>query len=251
MPAAANKEKGVSLKGDQAEELVLTYLKEQNRPYGATDLSANLKNRVSKPQAQKALASLADKGEILAKTWGKTTVYCALQDGEDELSPEDLAELEEKIEALKTEEQKLKEDARVMSTRKMDAGKTFKTVHIAGAAQTMEAKAAALAATLATRKSAAASSASNPSATLSASALTALSAQYTSLLALATQRRKLVLDIEGLLLEGLEKKKGRDEEEVWELVGGEWAGEQEKEMWEMVKEVEKCEKEMKRKGGKK
>lgn len=127
---APKKEKVVSAKGDEAEEMVsspsppallqllpldltlsprsplslssqvLNYLVQQNRPYGASeliplyahpqlahsplccstaDLSANLKNRVSKAQAQKALASLHEKGEIMGKTYGKSTVYCALQ----------------------------------------------------------------------------------------------------------------------------------------------------------------------------
>ncbi|ORY80278.1 hypothetical protein BCR35DRAFT_331925 [Leucosporidium creatinivorum] len=51
---------------------------QQNRPYRATGLSANLKNRVSKAQAQKALASLHKEGEIMGKTYGKSTVYCVL-----------------------------------------------------------------------------------------------------------------------------------------------------------------------------
>lgn len=43
------------------------------------DISANLKSKVSKVQAQKTLATLHEKGEILGKVYGKTTVYCALQ----------------------------------------------------------------------------------------------------------------------------------------------------------------------------
>lgn len=43
------------------------------------DISANLKSKVSKIQAQKSLAVLHEKGEILGKVYGKTTVYCALQ----------------------------------------------------------------------------------------------------------------------------------------------------------------------------
>lgn len=47
-------------------------------------------------------------------------------------------------------------------------------------------------------------------------------------------------------MEGFDKKKGQ-EEEVWELVGGEWGGEDEDETWRMVKKVDEVEKEMKRK----
>lgn len=45
----------------------------------AADLSANLKNRVTKATAVKVLGSLQEKGEITGKTYGKTIVYCALQ----------------------------------------------------------------------------------------------------------------------------------------------------------------------------
>ncbi|GAA5884773.1 hypothetical protein JCM6882_005387 [Rhodosporidiobolus microsporus] len=249
MPAAANKDKVVSLKGDQAEELVLNYLKEQNRPYGATDISANLKGRVSKPQAQKALAALLEKGEIMGKTFGKTTIYCALQDGDADLSPEELAALDEQNQTLTSEEQKLKEELKVLAVRKAEATKALRTSELSRAVQDSEAKIPALTATLASRKAAASSSSSSPHgpSALSAAALLALSQQYTSLLALATKRRKIALEIEGMLLEGFEKKKGRDEEEVWEMVGGEYGAEGEAETWMLVKEVEKVDKEMARK----
>lgn len=96
------------------------------------DLSANLKSRVSKPQAQKTLAALHEKGEIMGKVYGKTTVYCALQvsgavvavarrEGADEqsdtdsLDPEAVAELEATIKELKEEETALKEEIKTLS----------------------------------------------------------------------------------------------------------------------------------------
>ncbi|PRQ77990.1 Tat binding protein 1(TBP-1)-interacting protein (TBPIP)-domain containing protein [Rhodotorula toruloides] len=273
------KEKVVSAKGDEAEELVLSYLIEQNRPYGATDISANLKNRVSKPQTQKALASLFEKGEIGAKTFGKTTVYCPLQarplggkrgahcgstlseEGkEDELTslirsqkdedPNEAADggenLDAQIKALREEEEKLKEEVKVLAVRKAEALKTPRNSDLSGLVASLEAKCASLTQAIAARRAAASSASSNPSATLSASALSALSAQYTSLLTLALKRRKICLDIEGMLMEGFDKKKGQ-EEEVWEEVGGEFGGEEEEETWKMVKKVEEVEKEMKRK----
>ena len=45
-----------------------------NRPFGAVDVSANLKGAVTKPLTQKILAALAEKGEIVQKTYG---VSCA------------------------------------------------------------------------------------------------------------------------------------------------------------------------------
>ncbi|EHK97759.1 putative like proteinous-pairing protein 2 [Glarea lozoyensis 74030] len=40
------KEKVEKVNGEEAEKLILEYLREQNRPYGATDLSANLRGKV-------------------------------------------------------------------------------------------------------------------------------------------------------------------------------------------------------------
>jgi 26S proteasome regulatory subunit (ATPase 3-interacting protein) len=42
-----------------------------NRPYGAVDVAANLKGAVSKTAAQKILVALAEKGELVQKTYGR------------------------------------------------------------------------------------------------------------------------------------------------------------------------------------
>lgn len=41
-----------------------------NRPFGAVDVSANLKGAVPKAATQKILLALAEKGEIVQKTYG-------------------------------------------------------------------------------------------------------------------------------------------------------------------------------------
>jgi hypothetical protein len=41
-----------------------------NRPFGAVDVAANLKGAVPKATTQKILAALAEKGEIVQKTYG-------------------------------------------------------------------------------------------------------------------------------------------------------------------------------------
>ena len=41
-----------------------------NRPYGAVDISANLKGAVPKPATQKILLALAEKGDVTQKTYG-------------------------------------------------------------------------------------------------------------------------------------------------------------------------------------
>ncbi|KAG9104220.1 hypothetical protein FRC06_004437 [Ceratobasidium sp. 370] len=85
--------KVVQLKGKDAEDAILRYLKKVNRPYGScmwllpsyhyswvvlthvarlstADISANLGNTVSKPAAQKILLALAERGAITQKTYG-------------------------------------------------------------------------------------------------------------------------------------------------------------------------------------
>jgi hypothetical protein len=42
-----------------------------NRPYGAVDVSANLKGAVPKTATQKILLALAEKGELAQKTYGR------------------------------------------------------------------------------------------------------------------------------------------------------------------------------------
>ena len=49
--------------------ILLTYL-QMNRPFGAVDVSANLKGTVPKAATQKILVSLAEKGDIVQKTYG-------------------------------------------------------------------------------------------------------------------------------------------------------------------------------------
>jgi 26S proteasome regulatory subunit (ATPase 3-interacting protein) len=75
---------------------VLNYLKAQNRPYGAStcmwlsasfdanrsalaDIFNNLHGAVGKTMVPKVLASLAERGEITGKAWGKQLVYVARQ----------------------------------------------------------------------------------------------------------------------------------------------------------------------------
>ncbi|KAF8909895.1 TBPIP-domain-containing protein [Mucidula mucida] len=83
------------LKGQEAEDKVLEYVKRMNRPYGAVDVSANLKGAVPKTATQKILLSLAEKGELVQKTYGKTTFFVANQAKLDTVPAEKLAVLEE------------------------------------------------------------------------------------------------------------------------------------------------------------
>ncbi|KIM73732.1 hypothetical protein PILCRDRAFT_15021 [Piloderma croceum F 1598] len=82
------------LKGQDAEDAVLTYVKQMNRPFGAVDVAANLKGAVPKTATQKILVALAEKGELTQKLYGKTTFFVANQAKLEAVSPEKLASLE-------------------------------------------------------------------------------------------------------------------------------------------------------------
>lgn len=72
-------EKEAKLTPEQSAALILDYLRKQNRPYSATDISANLKNRVTKAAAAKLLKDMHERSEIEGKAAGKQIVYHAIQ----------------------------------------------------------------------------------------------------------------------------------------------------------------------------
>ncbi|GLI77073.1 hypothetical protein PoHVEF18_005356 [Penicillium ochrochloron] len=100
---APRKDKGEKAAGTDDATLIRDYLSEQNRPYSAIDISANLHNQVTKTQAAKILKELHQNGEIEARTAGKQTVYHAIQKSSDSASPEILAALSHEIETLQEE----------------------------------------------------------------------------------------------------------------------------------------------------
>ncbi|KAI0245797.1 TBPIP-domain-containing protein [Lactifluus subvellereus] len=96
------------LKGQDAENKVLDYIKRINRPYGAVDISANLKGAVPKTAAQKILLALAEKGEIKQKTYAKATFFVADQNSLDALP-------EHKVKALAEETGALTESSKALA----------------------------------------------------------------------------------------------------------------------------------------
>ena len=53
-----------------AANLVLSYLRKQNRPYSVTDITNNLHNAITKSSGQKILQQLVDAGGVSCKTQG-------------------------------------------------------------------------------------------------------------------------------------------------------------------------------------
>ncbi|KAF2665092.1 TBPIP-domain-containing protein [Microthyrium microscopicum] len=90
MAPRKEKEKTEKVTGDAAVDTVLRYLIKQNRPYSATDISANLHNKVTKAAAAKILKDLHDKAQIEGRASGKQLVYHALQDASAAPSTEEI-----------------------------------------------------------------------------------------------------------------------------------------------------------------
>ncbi|KAI9092873.1 homologous-pairing protein 2 [Phlyctochytrium arcticum] len=97
---------------DDANDVVLKYLRKQNRPYSAVDVFNNLAGQVGKTIVTKCLTSLAEEQQIHAKLNGKQWVYVAKQDDIEVPSRAELDSMDVKIAALKEEVQGLKEETR-------------------------------------------------------------------------------------------------------------------------------------------
>ncbi|KAI0073158.1 TBPIP-domain-containing protein [Panus rudis PR-1116 ss-1] len=113
--AKAGEAKVAVLKGKDAEDAVLDYVKKMNRPYGAVDVAANLKGAVPKTAVQKILVSLAEKGELTQKTYGKTTFFVANQANLEDMPSEKLAALESEHKAIEEENKTLLAEVKAAS----------------------------------------------------------------------------------------------------------------------------------------
>ncbi|CAI2172799.1 4991_t:CDS:2 [Funneliformis geosporum] len=100
--------KAPAAKGDDAEQMVLDYLKKTNRPYSANDISSNLHGAVTKVIAQKVLGNLVEKTEVCCKPYGKQSVYV--------INQEELNDMDVKIDELKKEIDGYKEKNRQLTS---------------------------------------------------------------------------------------------------------------------------------------
>ncbi|KAF8971073.1 TBPIP-domain-containing protein [Flammula alnicola] len=116
MSSKPKSEKVAILKGQEAEDKVLEYVKRMNRPYGAVDVAANLKGAVPKTATQKILVALAEKGELVQKTYGKTTFFVYNQEKIDCLPNEKIADLNTELLKLEDENKLLAAEVKTYST---------------------------------------------------------------------------------------------------------------------------------------
>lgn len=104
-----------------------------NRPYGAVDVAANLKGAVQKTNVQKILVALAEKGELVQKTYGtycglcknttdhpaffvgKTTFFVVNQSSLEVIPAEKLASLESELKTVEEENTLLVADVKGLS----------------------------------------------------------------------------------------------------------------------------------------
>ncbi|RFU29105.1 hypothetical protein B7463_g7228, partial [Scytalidium lignicola] len=113
---------GGPLTGNAASELILEYLTQQNRPYSATEISANLHNKVTKANADKILKDMEKKGLIMGKATkgdakGSQWVFWCLQDSSTPSTPADLAAMNSTINNLRETLPLLKTRQKELSTR--------------------------------------------------------------------------------------------------------------------------------------
>ncbi|KAF2400074.1 Tat binding protein 1-interacting [Trichodelitschia bisporula] len=113
------KEKVEKATGDAATDAVLSYLRQQNRPYSATDISANLHNKVTKAAAAKICKDLAERNEIASRASGKQIVYHALQDPAllEQCTPEHLTSLDAALRDAQAEIAELKSRHKVLTAQ--------------------------------------------------------------------------------------------------------------------------------------
>lgn len=62
-----------------ANEAVLKYLTDTNRPYSCADVTVNLRGAFTKSAVQKALDFLSENAKIKCKLYGKQKVYAVIQ----------------------------------------------------------------------------------------------------------------------------------------------------------------------------
>ncbi|PPQ93676.1 hypothetical protein CVT25_012735 [Psilocybe cyanescens] len=106
----------VILKGQEAENAVLDYVKRMNRPYGVVDVAANLKGAVPKTAVQKVLVALAEKGELIQKVYGKTTFFVYNQAKTDCLSNESIDQLKKELSEIDDQNQASSSELKSYST---------------------------------------------------------------------------------------------------------------------------------------
>ncbi|KAK8254586.1 Tat binding protein 1-interacting protein-domain-containing protein [Phyllosticta capitalensis] len=130
--------KAERITGSEAADLVLKYLTEQNRPYSANDVSANLHNKVTKAAATKLLKELSDKELLICRAAGKQLVYHVPQTADDAATSEHLAALDTQVNTLKTNTASALTEAKTLRSTISTLGATIPLSDLRASVQTLE-----------------------------------------------------------------------------------------------------------------
>lgn len=89
----------------KARELILKYIKQQNRPYSAVQIYDNLHHRIVKGTVERVLENAAQKAEsgIRVKEYGKSKIYFPDQSKMEVATPNMLANLDREIDDLQAQ----------------------------------------------------------------------------------------------------------------------------------------------------
>jgi len=103
------------LTGQEAEDEILRYMTEQNRPYAALQVYDNLHEAIKKPLVIKIMDKLTDEGKLVAKLYGKAKIYHVNQDNLPSADPAAIAALDEALEAAAQRLSKAKEQYQILT----------------------------------------------------------------------------------------------------------------------------------------
>ncbi|PVH87823.1 TBPIP-domain-containing protein [Cadophora sp. DSE1049] len=135
--AKDGKEKVKPVTGEEAMELIGNYLKVQNRPYSATEVSLNLHGKVTKTVADKLLKEMEQNCQIKGKAsksgTGGQWVFWAIQDPADSASPEELAAMDTSITTLRDTLPTLKSTLKTQTTKLNTLRSAPTTIELAAA----------------------------------------------------------------------------------------------------------------------
>ncbi|KAF2176364.1 homologous-pairing protein-like protein 2 [Zopfia rhizophila CBS 207.26] len=139
---APRKEKAEKVSADEAADTILNYLRSslRSRPYSATDISANLHNKVTKAAAAKILKDLHERKEIEGRAAGKQIVYHTVQNPNDAISPEQLSAMDAQITQLRTDTVAAQATAKTLRSTLSSLNSTLSTSDLVSSVSTLEAE---------------------------------------------------------------------------------------------------------------
>ncbi|KAK7940573.1 hypothetical protein WMY93_003899 [Mugilogobius chulae] len=119
-------------KKDNGASVILAYLNEKNRPYSAQDVFCNLQKQhgLGKTAVVKAMELLAIEGKIKEKMYGKQKIYFADQSQFQDVSDDDLKEMDAQISKLNVELQSLTQNCRQLDSELKELNNSLTTEEI-------------------------------------------------------------------------------------------------------------------------